>query len=477
MSEDPNDDGNPFPLVPQTAQEITVAVQTAMSREQHTLQAILTVAAFHDRNERVSFDRAMTACERPTLAKVAMYSFPRGKKKDAKGNWVDNLITGPSVRLARELARCWGSIQIECPMIVEITEDEIHIRGVGLDLVSLNRIAMEDRFRALVQRRVGRGPDAKTEWVVPDERDRRELVNRHAAMLERNIALKLLPADVVQEAVARVGRTLLKAADDSLGSKEKKETALKELEDEFRAVGVTRTMLEENIGRKWTDITPTQYANLQTIRQSILDGNSRISDHFVLPASKRDGDDLTERLKAEQQGQEQEKAKAEPKAEPQTKPTPPRKPPETPLQGPTAPSATSTPTPEPKANPGEASEPQGDPVFGEGQGAAEDEAPGPETGQEPSEDEPFAAEEEQAQDEDTPEDDQTERRNAAQAVANGKNKNQLMVDIWPLEKAAFGADATAQLKARIKHLRADDLNKAHVADLRRYHVALTLGEV
>ncbi|MBQ7110481.1 MAG: hypothetical protein IJO06_04585 [Thermoguttaceae bacterium] len=41
----------------------------------------------------------MTACQRPGLASVAVYVYPRGGSK----------ISGPSIRLAEEIARNWAT--------------------------------------------------------------------------------------------------------------------------------------------------------------------------------------------------------------------------------------------------------------------------------------------------------------------------------------------------------------------------------
>src|SRR5690606_11464831 len=41
------------------------------------------------------------SCSQPALAERAFFRFPRG----------GHVVTGPSVHLARELARCWGNVQ------------------------------------------------------------------------------------------------------------------------------------------------------------------------------------------------------------------------------------------------------------------------------------------------------------------------------------------------------------------------------
>lgn len=272
--------GNPFAAVEVRAATGGDAVATSHAREQHELQALFTVAQSIGRNERAAWDRVMTSCERPTFADGALYAFPRGNQQ----------ISGPSVKMAREIMRAWTSIVIDSPRMVEVTADEVHIRAVAIDLVSCNRTAMEDRFAKRIQRK-GRG------WVMPDERDLRELINRRAAILERNCILKLIPADVVEAATAKVQATMVQVAAGDLDSK--RAEVVKGILGAFGALGATREMLEAHIGRALDAITSTQLSELRAIYRSIQDGNTSLQDHFPQAAAKSAAaQDLSEKLKA-----------------------------------------------------------------------------------------------------------------------------------------------------------------------------------
>lgn len=71
-----------------------------LSRQAQEVQAAMVVAKKFPRDERYSADRILSACSRETLAKDAMYEYPRGGET----------ITGPSIRLAEALAQNWGNI-------------------------------------------------------------------------------------------------------------------------------------------------------------------------------------------------------------------------------------------------------------------------------------------------------------------------------------------------------------------------------
>ena len=193
---------NPFGAMQTLPPELSDAAQVSQAREMHELQALFVVAQRRGRDMARAYDTAMQACQRPEMADKALYKYPRGGTE----------ITGPSVTLARELAIHWTGLRVESPRIVELTEEVVHIRAVAFDLVNFTSQAMEDRFARLVQRKVGKGANAKTEWVKPDERDLRELVNRRAAILERNVLLKLIPRDVVQSAISQCQHTMLDSA-------------------------------------------------------------------------------------------------------------------------------------------------------------------------------------------------------------------------------------------------------------------------
>src|SRR4051812_6638163 len=71
------------------------------SRAIAEVQAAIVVAQQCPRNVNEATRQMQDAVGRKALADRAFYSFPRGRET----------VTGPSVYLARELARCWGNIQ------------------------------------------------------------------------------------------------------------------------------------------------------------------------------------------------------------------------------------------------------------------------------------------------------------------------------------------------------------------------------
>ena len=87
----------------------TVAIEA--SRAIAEAQGKLVIAKKFPRNEIAAYAKAMEACQRPTMAAKAFYSFPRGGQT----------VEGPTIRFAEELARCWGNIDYG---IKELSQDD-----------------------------------------------------------------------------------------------------------------------------------------------------------------------------------------------------------------------------------------------------------------------------------------------------------------------------------------------------------------
>lgn len=270
----------------------------AIQREKTEIESAIIVAKRFPRDEAAAYTRIMRSCDRAGFAEGARYAFPRGGAT----------VTGPSVQMARELARCWGNIRYGL-RIVDVTDDQVHIRGYALDLETNNYVEVEDRFAKLVQRKRG----GRTEWVSPDERDLRELVNRRGAICVRNALLQLLPPDVVEDAVRAAEATIRKAASGEL--KQDRQAAIRRLALAFDGLGVTTEMLTDHLGHELDLITEEELADLRGVYASIRDGNTKRSDHFDF-APRRDhaGSEVDERLESAAKPAKRHEERAEPAA-------------------------------------------------------------------------------------------------------------------------------------------------------------------
>lgn len=235
----------------------------AIAREQARIQSAVISAKKFPRDETAAFTRIIKAFKRPTLAKVATYAFPRGGKK----------ITGASVDCARQLGAAWGNINWGFE-VTSLDNEIASLRGFAVDLETNTTIEAGDRFRILVQRKVGN----TTAWVAPDERDLRELINRRAAILIRNCILQLVPPDITDAALEQAKTTLRAVADGEL--KENREDIIRSFALAFDQLGVTVENLEKYLGHKVSELNADELTELRGVYKSIKDGHTKRNDHF-----------------------------------------------------------------------------------------------------------------------------------------------------------------------------------------------------
>jgi hypothetical protein len=76
----------------------TVAIES--ERAVAEAQGKLIVAQRFPRDAYKAFEAMLQSCRRPGLARTAFYNYSRG----------GSAVSGPTIRLAEELARCWGNI-------------------------------------------------------------------------------------------------------------------------------------------------------------------------------------------------------------------------------------------------------------------------------------------------------------------------------------------------------------------------------
>jgi len=281
----------------------------AVTREQTEIQSAIIVAKKFPRNEAESYSRAVKSFERPAMAEAAAYRFPRGGTN----------IEGPSVDTAREIARCWKNIRYGL-RIADVRHDFtqkcdfIKIKGYAHDLEANNYVETEDEFRALIQRK-NKKTNA-TEWVQPDERDLRELVNRRGAICVRNALLQVLPPDVVDEVLRTARETLRRAAAGEL--EQNRDDAVRRLAVAFDRIAITVPMIERFLGHKLDVISDEELAQLRTIWKSISDGQARREEFFKLEeapqptTSQEQGAAITEALKQKADAAKQKTYKLDP---------------------------------------------------------------------------------------------------------------------------------------------------------------------
>lgn len=218
---------------------------------QTELQAAVLLARQFVRDEESVWERALAACRRPSFAEQAMYAIPRG----------GTTVRGPSVYLARELARIWGNIRYGSEIIAD-TPTHRTVRVWAWDIEANTRVAEDVTMAKLIARKRGK----ETVMVEPTEIELREMTARQAAIATRNCLLRLLPADLV-EACCEAAEQTLRAA-----TSRQRPTVIEQLVQSFSKFAVTPEMIEAYIGRPLSQVTDEQLTDLRRVYRSLADG-------------------------------------------------------------------------------------------------------------------------------------------------------------------------------------------------------------
>ena len=245
----------------------------ASARERAEIQGALWSAKQFPRNEDLCFQKLMKAASRASFAEDATYSFPRG----------DTQVTGPSVNLAREAGRIWGNIRFGL-YIVRDDEETRLIRGWAWDVETNTKGEFEDDFKKLIQRKVKGGKPGETVWLIPDERDLRELTNRRGAILVRNALLQVMPKDLIEDALFQCGKTLEQAAGAN------PEAERKRLMVDFGSINISVEQIEQKIGHPFAQSTPKEIAELRGVCKSIQDGHTTWAEYVKGPEKEKEKD-------------------------------------------------------------------------------------------------------------------------------------------------------------------------------------------
>src|SRR5574340_1669066 len=166
-------------------------------REVAEVQGAIVLAKKFPRNQIEAMDRILNACQRPSLAEGALYSYARGGTD----------ITGPSIRLAEVAAQNWGNLQFGIREL-EQRNGESTVEAYAWDMETNVRQAKV--FQVAHKRHTKKGS-----YQLEDPRDIYEMVANQGARRLRACILAVIPGDVTEAAVAQCEATMKSKADTS----------------------------------------------------------------------------------------------------------------------------------------------------------------------------------------------------------------------------------------------------------------------
>jgi hypothetical protein len=211
------------------------------------------------RNPSASFAAVQQACSRPELAEVALYAYPRGNE----------VVTGPSIRLAEALAHAWGNLSFG---VRELASKASGTLAQAWAWDTERNIRDERTFLVRHERHTRKGTT-----VLTDPRDIYEAVANQAARRKRAAILAVLPREYVDGAVRQCELTLSHSGGAPYEQWER-------MAEAFEKLGVTREMVATRLRHGLQEVTVAEVAVLKRIHNSLRDGAARPEDFFTVPA-------------------------------------------------------------------------------------------------------------------------------------------------------------------------------------------------
>lgn len=254
----------------------TVAIEA--SRAIAEAQGKLVIAKRFPRDEVDAYAKAMEACQRPSMAAKAFYSFPRGGQT----------VEGPTIRFAEELARCWGNIDYG---IKELSQDsgKSEMQAYAWDLET-NAQSVQN-FTSPHQREK---TDKRTKSVTMEAlKSQRDIYENNANMATRRLRsriLAILPSWFVEDCIEECKKTLAGENGTPLIDR------VKRMVVQFAKLGVSKEQIERRLERNIDTMTNDDFIEYIGIFNAIKQGESKVADWFE---AEKVASDLTNALKGE----------------------------------------------------------------------------------------------------------------------------------------------------------------------------------
>lgn len=257
---------------PSTGQQLMVGgnetAATAVAAQAKALvEARYTVALHRPRDLDVVRERLLRECKRPSFAAVARYRKPIGAG-----------IEGPSIRFAETAIRCMTNVTVETVTVYDDREKRI-VRVMVTDLEANVPYSQDVTIEKTIERRNVKNGDEvlrsrtnsrgePVHIIVATEDD---ILNKQNALISkavRTLGLRLVPGDLIDEAMWQVQQTQ-KNADAA-----DPDAARLRLYDAFADLGIRVSEIKEYLGHDGVALTPKELAELRGLYAAIRDGET-----------------------------------------------------------------------------------------------------------------------------------------------------------------------------------------------------------
>lgn len=241
------------------AQVVGQHTMVEQARAQAEVQGAIVVAQQVPRVMAKSIEAMNESTSQLGLAERAFFRFPRGREA----------VTGPTVHLARELARCFGNVQYG---VAEMLRDD----EAGRSEMQAFAWDVQQNVRASTTFIVPHGRDTKRgRQPLVELRDVYENNANMGARRLREMIFAVLPVWFTEDAKERCRATIQRGT-----SNEPIAQQVAKIVAAFAGQGVTVKQLEEKQGRLAADFTGADLVQLRIIGKSLAAGEITRDEEF-----------------------------------------------------------------------------------------------------------------------------------------------------------------------------------------------------
>jgi hypothetical protein len=234
------------------------ATTIEQSRAIAEVQAAVVVAMQNPRDKARALNEALESCRTREVAENAFFKFPRGGQS----------VSGETIHLARELARCWGNIDYK---IAELSRDDdagaSEMMAIAWDLETNARSSLTFIVPHLRDKKGGAER-------LTDVRDIYENNANMGARRLRECIFAVLPKYLVQAAADECRNTL-----ETRNAEVPLPKRIADALTAFAKIGIDKSRIEAKLGST-SKFTSVDLANLQISYKSILRNEISADDEF-----------------------------------------------------------------------------------------------------------------------------------------------------------------------------------------------------
>ena len=225
----------------------------------------------------------MTACQRIEFAEKATYTYPRSGQT----------ISGASIRLAEELARCWGNMDYGIKEL-STSNGETEMLAYAWDLETNTRSSQNFKVKHVRSTKSGT-------YALTDQRDIYENNANNGGRRLRARILAILPPDLVSAALEECKRTIAQGKSGN-GSNIPFTDRVRNMVLAFANIGISKELIERRLGHSIDNVTPDQLSEYRGILNSLKDGMSKAADWFELAEPQAQKHDTVDALSGGKDG-------------------------------------------------------------------------------------------------------------------------------------------------------------------------------